>query len=231
MKAAFTGSSLPQTPVARRARGQVVTYKEARDGNAIELWEQMERLIDPIDRAPESVAAFFGGPLSRFENWVKDLDQFFASLPRSGQMKREQLLTIERMGLARVEITRDINLHLGAAPEVLRRYSEEYIPQAQERANDTRDPEDEYALNGICRRKEDFLTRTTLMERTRLLAVNTAMFLRQTLDNNDMTWAHAQYAQVVRPGLQNARREVEGGAPQEDIKVMKPLRFKAPKQP
>ncbi|MEZ0262857.1 MAG: hypothetical protein ACAH80_17765 [Alphaproteobacteria bacterium] len=244
MKASFTPAATQQSPAARRARGKIVTYKEARDEGATELWSEMERLIDQIDRAPDNydvVDGFCRGTLARFEDWTKDLEKFFATLPQSGSIAREHMHKIEKMGLARVDITRDITLHLGAVPEVLRRYNEEYIPQAQQRENETRDPEDALALNSTCCRKDDFVSRHTLLEATRLISLSTAQFLRQVMEAKDMEWGHSHFAQVIQPGLDNWRQQRAGGgifsrvletASQAEgsggIKIRKPLRFKQP---
>jgi hypothetical protein len=85
-----------------------------RQEGATELWGAM----DLIDRSPDShevVDGFCRETLMRFEGWTNDLVKFIATLPQSDPVAREHMHKIEKMGLARVEITREINLHPGAA--------------------------------------------------------------------------------------------------------------------
>jgi uncharacterized protein YaaN involved in tellurite resistance len=88
----------------------------------------------------------------------------------------------EKLGLARIEATREISLYLGASKEVLRRYNEEYIPQAQKDFEESGDPEDELVLKNIQKRKEDFLDRITVLEGSRAASVIAAQQLRQILE-------------------------------------------------
>ncbi len=62
----------------------------------------------------------------------------------------------EKLGAARVESVRELNVFVGAAPEVLRRYSEIYIKDAKEAFDLSGDPEDELYLTDVIQAKETF---------------------------------------------------------------------------
>ena len=84
----------------------------------------------------------------------------------------------EKLGQARVETTREIGVYLGAKDEVLRRYDEEYIPEAEGNFKETADPEDEIVFKNIVKRKEDFIGQVNLLEASRLQSVNAAKQLQ-----------------------------------------------------
>lgn len=88
----------------------------------------------------------------------------------------------EKLGVARVEATREISLYLGATKEVLRRYNEEYIPNAQADFDESGDPEDELYLENIIKRKEDFIDRITILEGSRAQGIIAAKTLKQIID-------------------------------------------------
>lgn len=95
---------------------------------------------------------------------------------------KEVMKEAEKLGLARVEATREIGVYLGASKEVLRRYNEEYIPQAQEIFTESQDPEDELYLKDVMKRKEDFIDRITVLEGSRAASVIAAQQLRQIME-------------------------------------------------
>jgi len=74
---------------------------------------------------------------------------------------KEVMKEAEKLGLARVEATREISVYLGASKEVMRRYNEEYIPEANKQFEESQDPEDELYLKDVMKRKEDFIDRIT----------------------------------------------------------------------
>lgn len=95
---------------------------------------------------------------------------------------KEVMKEAERLGIARVEATREIGTHLGAGKEVLRRYNEEYIPDANKDFEESGDPEDEMYMKSVLKRKEDFIDRMTVLEGSRAASVIAAQQLRQMMD-------------------------------------------------
>lgn len=95
---------------------------------------------------------------------------------------REVMEEATKLGQARVEATREISVYLGAGKEVLRRYNEEYIPEAQKDFDESGDPEDQMYLDSVLKRKEDFIDRITVLEGSRAASVIAAQQLRQMMD-------------------------------------------------
>ncbi len=95
---------------------------------------------------------------------------------------KEVMKEAEKLGIARVEATREISLYLGASKEVLRRYNEEYIPEANAEFEKSNDPEDELFLKDVMKRKEDFIDRITVLEGSRAQSVIAAQQLRQMME-------------------------------------------------
>jgi hypothetical protein len=95
---------------------------------------------------------------------------------------KEVMKEAEKLGLARVEATREIGVYLGSSKEVLRRYNEEYIPEANKQFEESQDPEDELYLKDVMKRKEDFIDRITVLEGSRAASVIAAQQLRQMME-------------------------------------------------
>ena len=95
---------------------------------------------------------------------------------------KEVMKEAEKLGLARVEATREISVYLGASKEVMRRYNEEYIPEANKQFEESQDPEDELYLKDVMKRKEDFIDRITVLEGSRAASVIAAQQLRQMME-------------------------------------------------
>lgn len=95
---------------------------------------------------------------------------------------KEVMKEADKLGLARVEATREISVYLGASKEVLRRYNEEYIPDANKAFEESQDPEDELYLKDVMKRKEDFIDRITVLEGSRAASVIAAQQLRQMME-------------------------------------------------
>jgi uncharacterized protein YaaN involved in tellurite resistance len=95
---------------------------------------------------------------------------------------KQVMAEAEKLGIARVEATRDISLYLGAGKEVLRRYNDEYIPEASRAFEESGDPEDELYLKAVTKRKEDFIDRITVLEGSRASSVIAAQQLRQMME-------------------------------------------------
>ena len=95
---------------------------------------------------------------------------------------KEVMKEAEKLGLARVEATREISVYLGASKEVMRRYNEEYIPEANKTFEDSQDPEDELYLKDVMKRKDDFTDRILVLEGSRAASVIAAQQLRQMME-------------------------------------------------
>ncbi len=95
---------------------------------------------------------------------------------------QDVLKEAEKLGIARLEATRSLNVYLGAGKEVLRRYNEVYIPEAQEAYDESGDPNDEMYLKDMLRRKDDFIGRLTTLEGSRLQGVVAAQQLKQIME-------------------------------------------------
>lgn len=95
---------------------------------------------------------------------------------------KEVIKEAEKLGLARIEATRTINVYLGAGKEIIRRYNEEYIPEAQADFDELADPEDEMYLKDVLKRKDDFIDRLTVLEGSRAAGVIAAQQLKQIMD-------------------------------------------------
>ncbi|MBI1216844.1 MAG: hypothetical protein GC185_13660 [Alphaproteobacteria bacterium] len=95
---------------------------------------------------------------------------------------KEVMAEAEKLGYARVEATREISVYLGASKEVLRRYNEEYIPEANKEFEETGDPEAEIYMKDVMKRKEDFIDRITVLEGSRAASVIAAQQLRQIME-------------------------------------------------
>ena len=87
-----------------------------------------------------------------------------------------------KLGKARVEATKEISIYLGTRDEVLKRYDEEYIPEAKQQFEESQDPEDEMYLNDVIKRKENFIDRMSVLEGSRAQGVIAAQQLRQIIE-------------------------------------------------
>lgn len=88
----------------------------------------------------------------------------------------------EKLGKARTEATRELGVYIGASKEVLRRYDEEYIPQAREFFEETGDPEDEIYLKEVLKRRDDFEDRILVLNSSRAASVIAAQQLMQMVE-------------------------------------------------
>lgn len=141
------------------------------------------------------VGAFTGGNKPKTDD-QKLLDEMQNALPamlnemirlvddidKTGDGIKEVLKEAEKLGIARLEATRSLNVYLGASKEVLRRYNEVYIPEAQQSFEESADPEDEMYLKDLLKRKDDFLDRVATLEGSRLQGVVAAQQLKQIME-------------------------------------------------
>jgi len=104
------------------------------------------------------------------------------NISKTEQGIKDVMKEAEKLGVARVEATREISVYLGAGKEVLRRYNEEYIPEANKDFEESGDPEDEIYMKSVLKRKEDFIDRITVLEGSRASSVVAAQQLRQMME-------------------------------------------------
>jgi hypothetical protein len=168
------------------ARGKIVDYADAHP----ELRRQMEDAMEKIDRNPDSWEAIYAygrTAQERLDAVLNEMQQISARNPLNPQALRQTMTDAEQLGLCRLDTTRELSMLLGATKEVLRRYNEEYIPQAHKDFSMGNDPEDELYLQDVMRRKEDFMTRTTELERSRVVCVNAGISLRNRMEEWEAT--------------------------------------------
>ena len=113
---------------------------------------------------------------------------------------KEVIVEAEKLGVARGEATRKLNTYIGAGKEVLRRYNDEYIPEAQENFEESNDPEDELYLQNVLKRKEDFVNQLTVLEGSRTQGVIAMQQLKQMMD---MMEEQIKQTQQIRYSSQN----------------------------
>lgn len=127
-----------------------------------------EKLVEEMQRA--------------LPNMLNEMIRLVDEISKTEDGIKEVIKEAEKLGVARVEATRSINVYLGAGKEVLRRYNEEYIPEAQADFDESADPEDEMHLKDVLKRKDDFVDRLTVLEGSRAASVIAAQQLKQIMD-------------------------------------------------
>lgn len=127
-----------------------------------------QQLLDEMQNALPAM-------LSEMIRLVDDID-------KTGDGIKEVLKEAEKLGIARLNATRSLNVYLGASKEVLRRYNEVYIPEVQAEFEETADPETEMLLKDILKRQDDFLDRIATLEGSRLQGVVAAQQLKQIME-------------------------------------------------
>lgn len=113
---------------------------------------------------------------------LNEMVRLVDSISKTEQGIKEVMKEAEKLGIARLEATRSINIYLGAGKEVLRRYNEEYIPEAQQAFDESADPEDQMYLQDIMKRKDDFIDRLAVLEGSRAASVVAAQQLKQMME-------------------------------------------------
>lgn len=113
---------------------------------------------------------------------LKEMIRLVDDIEKTGEGIKEVLKEAEKLGVARLNATRSLNVYLGASKEVLRRYNEVYIPEAQADFEASADPEAEMYLKDLIKRKDDFLDRIATLEGSRLQGVVAAQQLKQIME-------------------------------------------------
>jgi uncharacterized protein YaaN involved in tellurite resistance len=113
---------------------------------------------------------------------AKELQRLINDISKTEQGINQVLQEAEKLGIARLEATRALNLYIGAGKEVLRRYDEEWIPEAKEIHDETADPDDKMYLDNVLSRKDDFTGRLLNLEGSRTQSVVAAQQLRQIME-------------------------------------------------
>jgi hypothetical protein len=126
----------------------------------------------------------------------KQIDEMLASLPQmynemtkmSKNLKAAEagigavIKEAEKLGMARVEMVKELNVYLGAASEVERRYDEVYIPEAQEAFKASGDEEDRIVLDNIIKGRDNFRDQVNILISSRAQGVAAAQQLRMLMD-------------------------------------------------
>ncbi|MBI3440282.1 MAG: hypothetical protein HY052_00475, partial [Proteobacteria bacterium] len=129
--------------------------------------EEEKHVQDMIDKLPEMYFEMLA-----LSKGLKDSEDGIKSVMKEA----------EKLGMARVAMVREINVYLGAAPEVLRRYDEVYIKEARDAFTQSQDPEDEVYLTNIIKGKENFQDQYRILEGSRAQGIDAAQQLRQLMD-------------------------------------------------
>jgi hypothetical protein len=164
------------------ARGKIVDYADAHP----ELRQRMETFMDPIDRNPDSIDAvdhFGRAALARIEDVMREITLIRGRNPLSVQVLKQSMIEAEKLGLNRIEATRELSMLLGATKEVLRRYNEEYIPEASKAFAADNSPENELYTTDVLRRKDDFIERVAELEKARVESINAGASLRSMMED------------------------------------------------
>jgi hypothetical protein len=194
-----------------RARGKVVDFADA----APELKSEMEKAMEPIDRNPDSLPAVIAYGMAEIEDIQKIMDRIndiFATTPPTTAGILPLMKEAEKLGISRVEATRALAVPLGAAKEVLRRYNEEYIPEAKKQFEESQDAENGLYLADVMKRKEDFIDRITLLESTRAASVIAAQGLRNKMEEWE-SWRRSGTLPTAIPILKPLRLRVKTDSP------------------
>lgn len=163
------------------ARGKVVDYADAHP----ELKREMENAMDPIDRTPaaiESIQAYGRPAQERLDEVLQQMTMVGGRNPLSVQALRQTMTEAEKLALARIEVTRELSMLLGATREVLRRYRAEYIPEACSVCK-VDDPEREIYVGDILKRQEDFIHRIAELEKARADSIIAGNSLRNRMED------------------------------------------------
>jgi hypothetical protein len=148
------------------------------------LKDQMEKVMNAIDRVPDNfdaVATFGQAPADKLLRILDDLHKIHDKL-RDGGGEKEIIEEAGKLGLARVDATRELAIYIGASSEVLRRYDQEYIREANKNFRESNDPEDREYLDNVLKRKADFVERAAALEHLRYDSIVTAQQLRQVIE-------------------------------------------------
>lgn len=170
-----------------------------------QMRSKLDVFLEGIDRNPDSaevVQAYGAAQMSLMNAVMDDLKKFAAGdAGGEGRAREEQTLRA-----AFAEAAEGVRMVLGAGREGLRRYNEEYIPEAERSFDMSRDPEDELFLKDALRRKEeltDLLADARIPELPRIFARDIA-------------------------AAEHFRQHVEAGLPLEQpITVRRPLKLAA----
>jgi hypothetical protein len=93
------------------------------------------------------------------------------TLQKSGAEIDALLKEAAKLARTRRDATREINIFLGAAQEVSRRYADEYPAKALKKFQATKNPKDAQCVQDIKKRAEDFQDRAITLEGFRAAAV------------------------------------------------------------
>ena len=169
-----------------------VTYQDADP----DLKAAMDRLIAPFERNPDSKLDFGAEELRRYQASVDAIEKLLED-PAASRDARHKLQQTY------LQAARDVGMVLGAGGEVLRRYEEVYITEAQKSFAESRDPEDENYLGDVNRRYQELdarLSVTASAEKSGAQAVFSAG-LAQGLSLEEPLSVRRFPLRLLRPGV------------------------------
>lgn len=182
--------------------------KEAATGASRKRTPEQEEIHNLVTRIPEMFQATV---------------TLLSSLDQAEKGLIEVMKMADNLGRARINVVKDLNVYLGAAPEILRRYDDVYIKEAKEAFEESNDPEDENLLEKMMDSKEDFGRQLTSLESVRTDSLLAAQQLKKMIQNmkkqramikqyreiRETVWlAGLSEASIASSGLKSAELEV-----------------------
>lgn len=157
---------------------------------------------------------------------LKEMIKMVDSLDRTEKGIKKVRDAAVLLGEAQVEAAREINIYLGASSEGLRRYQDEYIPEANAAYEESGDPADEQYLTDVIKRQEHFIRRINTLTGARTNAVGGTVRLRLLIDTMDNqlikideimhTGKHEWAAMLASAGLAGAVLKASNGLKKAD---------------
>lgn len=149
--------------------GDFKRLAEASKGNVLKLGAAQ---ADPLSFGPDSYAEM-----------IFDQVSLHQELDKNDGVYRAAMNEIKTLGFKRAEAKRGLDVYIGAAAEILRRFDEEYIPEAERKWNASSNAEDERYLNAVKRRKYDFGLRVETLKGGNADGVLAARRINELMDS------------------------------------------------
>ncbi len=112
---------------------------------------------------------------------LEEMLKLVANIAKTEEAIVEVIHSAQELGKAQVGAFRKLNLYIGAGEEVVRRYDEEYIPEAKEKAEASFDMTDEMYLQDLIDRRTDFVEHLARLESSRLQSMNSVVQTREII--------------------------------------------------
>ncbi len=136
--------------------------------------------------------------IDKLPDMYMEMQQLALGLREAEGGLKEVMQAAEKLGFARVESVKQLNIFLGAAPEILRRYDDVYIREAQMDWDESQDPEDELHLNNMLKAKDNFRDQYRILESSRAQGLAAAQQLRMMMDEMEKQRRIIQQFRTVR---------------------------------